>query len=48
MYFSNYSLQINGDAPIEDVFAEIDKALSSLLGKKSKTDSASLAAGTSC
>ncbi|KAG1363617.1 adenylate kinase, chloroplastic-like [Cocos nucifera] len=40
--------KVNGDAPIEDVFAEIDKALSSILEKKSRTDSASMAAGMSC
>lgn len=37
--------KVNGNAPKEDVFAEIDRALSSVLEKKSKLDSTSMAAG---
>nr|XP_010927827.1 LOW QUALITY PROTEIN: adenylate kinase, chloroplastic [Elaeis guineensis] len=46
--YKDVIFKVNGDAPIEDVFAEIDKALSSILDKKSRTDSASMAAGMSC
>ncbi|XP_020248207.1 adenylate kinase, chloroplastic-like isoform X3 [Asparagus officinalis] len=38
--------KVNGNAPREDVFAEIDSALSSVLEKKAKLDSSSMAAGT--
>uniref|UniRef100_A0A6V7QUZ1 adenylate kinase n=1 Tax=Ananas comosus var. bracteatus TaxID=296719 RepID=A0A6V7QUZ1_ANACO len=37
--------KVNGNARKEDVFAEIDKALSSILEKREKMDSASIAAG---
>ncbi|XP_020248211.1 adenylate kinase, chloroplastic-like isoform X6 [Asparagus officinalis] len=36
--------KVNGNAPREDVFAEIDSALSSVLEKKAKLDSSSMAA----
>lgn len=38
-------LQINGSVVKEDVFAEIDKALSSVIDKKPTSSSASMAAG---
>ena len=40
-----FHFQVNGNSPKEDVFAEIDSALFSVLEKKSKSDSASMAAG---
>ncbi|XP_010911823.2 adenylate kinase, chloroplastic isoform X1 [Elaeis guineensis] len=43
--YKDVIFKVNGDAPIEDVFAEIDKALSSILEKKSRTASSSMAAG---
>ncbi|KAG1328178.1 adenylate kinase, chloroplastic [Cocos nucifera] len=43
--YKDVIFKVNGDAPIEDVFAEIDKALSSVLEKKLRTDSSSMAAG---
>ena len=41
--FSHF--QVNGNAPKEDVFSEIDSALSSVLDKKSKLNSAPMATG---
>ncbi|XP_008803669.1 adenylate kinase, chloroplastic-like isoform X1 [Phoenix dactylifera] len=43
--YKDVIFKVNGDAPIEDVFVEIDKALSSILEEKSRIDSASMAAG---
>ena len=40
-----FHFQVNGNAPKEDVFTQIDSALSSVLDKKLKLDSASMAAG---
>ncbi|ONK56541.1 uncharacterized protein A4U43_C10F9870 [Asparagus officinalis] len=43
--FDDTEEKVNGNAPREDVFAEIDSALSSVLEKKAKLDSSSMAAG---
>ncbi|URE43213.1 Adenylate kinase, active site lid [Musa troglodytarum] len=39
--YKDITVRINGDIPKEDVFAEIDKALSSIIENKSKTASSS-------
>ncbi|ONK56498.1 uncharacterized protein A4U43_C10F9370 [Asparagus officinalis] len=43
--FDDTEEKVNGDAPREDVFAEIDNTLSLVLEKKAKLDSSSMTAG---
>lgn len=44
--YKDFIFKVNGNAPKEQVFAQIDKALSSLLEEKARSDLESLASGT--
>ena len=44
--YKDFIYKVNGNGPKEQVFAQIDKALSSLLEEKSRSDLESLASGT--